>query len=415
MRQDRVDGMFAFVVKVSLFAYFWAIDPTLERIDDLKQVQFHNQAGKPISISFVPVHDPDRPEFKETVLPGHAGSQDTWVGHVFEVAAEGAIPERFEVVENGHVRCSLDRSGKVIQLEFEWDEPDNRADAYQGPRWDALVEEARTMCLEDLAEYPGDASHFCDESIAFTTTRGSLRSKFDFDEPTWKKAWMEKHAERRQEIWQNPRGMTNFSEQGFAIRAIPASLYEELWDYWRNFRRSDSRPEDHPHLDPNLSGRESDTWVLPIPGEMKELLQRTMRSFIAEWAKIDPDKLVLTAIYGMRLYRKNAKLHMHVDRRETHVLSAILEVGQLGWSQPGLDEGRGHAEDWPLEIMDHHSGVHHVASRPGQMILYESATCPHGRPSKYPGRESANVFVHFRPRGWPDDFKNRDSGAQGEL
>lgn len=148
---------------------------------------------------------------------------------------------------------------------------------------------------------------------------------------------------------------------------------------------------------------------------MKELLRATLTPLVAEWASLQPEQLVLTTIYGLRLYRKNSKLHMHVDRRETHVLSVILEVGHLGWSAPDGDEGHDHSEDWPLDLMDHHSGMHHVGSRPGQMILYESATCPHGRPGKYPGRESANVFVHFRPQGWPEAYEVKTSSIDGNV
>merc|ERR1712216_33765 len=173
--------------------------------------------------------------------------------------------------------------------------------------------------------------------------------------------------------------------------------------------------ENHPHLDPNLSGRESDTWTLPIPNSMSEQLRATITPIIGQWANLEPEKLVLTAVYGMRLYRKNSKLHMHVDRRETHVLSAILEVGYLGWSQSDMDEGRDHAENWPLEIIDHQSGMNHVANRRGQMIFYESATCPHGRSGEYPGRESANVFIHFRPQGWPEEYEVKTtSGGKSE-
>lgn len=384
-------------------------DPSAEQ----KKVLFHNYAKRPLTISFVPPGQD--PEYKDTVAPGSSASQDTWIGHVFEVGAENARPTRFYVEESGDVTCKLDRLGKAVQVSFEWKETDLKADIYKGPKWDALVDEAQKVCLKDLERYPSDAAHFCNASVAFTTARGSLRSKFDYDDWTWRKAWVDQHAKRRKQIWDNPRGLSNFTERGFTVLDLPKDLHQMLWEYWMRDRRNASTPENHPHLDPNLSGRESDSWVLPIFDDMKEKVKITVKQLIAEWANMDPEKLYLTATYGLRLYRKNSKLHMHVDRRETHVLSAILEIGHLGWSSPDTDEGIGHTEHWPLEIMDHQSGMHHVESRPGQLILYESATCPHGRPAKYPGREMANIFIHFRPEGWPEDYEVKQAGNEGSA
>ncbi|CAE7638986.1 unnamed protein product, partial [Symbiodinium pilosum] len=96
---------------------------------------------------------------------------------------------------------------------------------------------------------------------------------------------------------------------------------------------------------------------------------------------------------------------MHVDRQETHVISAILEVQHL------LMKDQDPKTSWPLRIFDHSSSEHLIPNKPGQMILYESSTCPHGRPDPFLGREMANVFVHFKPRGWPkvDGLRMRSS------
>ena len=39
---------------------------------------------------------------------------------------------------------------------------------------------------------------------------------------------------------------------------------------------------------------------------------------------------------------------------------------------------------------------------PGEMVLYESARCQHGRPEPFRGEFFANAFTHFRPAEWPD-------------
>ena len=54
-------------------------------------------------------------------------------------------------------------------------------------------------------------------------------------------------------------------------------------------------------------------------------------------------------------------------------------------------------EDWPLTILDQDDNVHLVTLKPGEMVLYESATLPHGRPFPLNGEYFDNFFVHFKP------------------
>lgn len=39
-------------------------------------------------------------------------------------------------------------------------------------------------------------------------------------------------------------------------------------------------------------------------------------------------KLKSSAIYGIRVYRRGSTLFNHVDRRDTHIISAIINVAQ---------------------------------------------------------------------------------------
>ncbi|CAN0449296.1 unnamed protein product [Ectocarpus sp. 8 AP-2014] len=36
--------------------------------------------------------------------------------------------------------------------------------------------------------------------------------------------------------------------------------------------------------------------------------------------------------------------------------------------------------------------------KPRDLVLYESATCVHGRPSTFHGNYYANAFVHYKPK-----------------
>lgn len=59
-------------------------------------------------------------------------------------------------------------------------------------------------------------------------------------------------------------------------------------------------------------------------------------------------------------------------------------------------------EPWPLEVFDHDGRAHQASLQPGEMLLYEGATCAHGRTAPLNGRFMANVFVHFMERAEAD-------------
>ena len=72
-----------------------------------------------------------------------------------------------------------------------------------------------------------------------------------------------------------------------------------------------------------------------------------------------------------------------MDRFNTHVISAILNIGQQV------------EEAWPLYIKDNDGRNHEVVLAPGQMVWYESARAVHGRPQPFNGEYYDNLFIHF--------------------
>ena len=55
-------------------------------------------------------------------------------------------------------------------------------------------------------------------------------------------------------------------------------------------------------------------------------------------------------------------------------------------------------ENWPLLIIDHKNKKRKMFLQAGEMLLYESATVPHGRQFPLNGRLFENIFVHFYPQ-----------------
>lgn len=96
-----------------------------------------------------------------------------------------------------------------------------------------------------------------------------------------------------------------------------------------------------------------------------------------------------TSTFGIRIYRKDAMLINHVDRADTHLASAVIQVSQ-----------ECEKEGWPLEVIADTGALFEVYLQPGEMVLYEGARLFHGRPMRSNCTEFANIFSHFAPVGY---------------
>ena len=122
-----------------------------------------------------------------------------------------------------------------------------------------------------------------------------------------------------------------------------------------------------------------------ISSTAQDTILETLHPIAEDWARV---RLLGTSVYGIRRYKAGSWLATHLDRIDTHVISVIINVAQRG----------GQAGGWPLVIGDHEGEVHRIRLRPGEMLLYESAKLPHGRPDTFTGDFFDNIFVHFKPR-----------------
>ena len=61
---------------------------------------------------------------------------------------------------------------------------------------------------------------------------------------------------------------------------------------------------------------------------------------------------------------------------------------------------RKYADDWPLDIQGHDGEWYKVYAQPGDMILYESAVCEHGRKETLGGAFYRNFYVHYQLKDW---------------
>jgi len=149
-----------------------------------------------------------------------------------------------------------------------------------------------------------------------------------------------------------------------------------------------------------IPGYFTNNHVIPLDmlemGSIRAHVVSEMKQILEWWTKM---RLRHTATFGIRIYRRESMLINHLDRKDTHLASAILQVAQTTDKEGG----------WPVEVVHPHKpGVSEVYLQPGEMLLYEGARLAHGRPMRFQGEEFANVFSHFAPEGYRPDERWRN-------
>jgi len=185
-----------------------------------------------------------------------------------------------------------------------------------------------------------------------------------------------------------------FTKVGYEKMKIPSSVWKKLSkDYKRvlpRMRREScilsviNCQEIQEKGDESFLNDVQRTYMMDLSEDTLLTLKNELQPLAESWASI---RLEHTSTYGIRRYTNNSWLVAHVDRLGTHVISAILNVGQK------VDV------DWPLFIKDNEGGDHQVVLEPGEMIWYESARLVHGRMEHFQGEYYDNIFLHYKPKG----------------
>eukprot|EP00565_Helicotheca_tamesis_P003132 CAMPEP_0185723832 /NCGR_PEP_ID=MMETSP1171-20130828/538_1 /TAXON_ID=374046 /ORGANISM="Helicotheca tamensis, Strain CCMP826" /LENGTH=359 /DNA_ID=CAMNT_0028391587 /DNA_START=64 /DNA_END=1143 /DNA_ORIENTATION=+ len=178
----------------------------------------------------------------------------------------------------------------------------------------------------------------------------------------------------------------NFTENGWALTRAPQKLVDDLV---ANLHRG---LQSEPPLEADGRVACIETENRPLFVENQDLNQRALRELqpiLEAWSGV---KLVGNNAYGLRVYRNESSLNMHVDKTETHIISTILHV-----------DHDLHSEPWPIVIEDYQGNTQEVVLESGDMLLYESSKCMHGRPKNFNGDWYSSVFVHYYPVDWDAD------------
>jgi prolyl 4-hydroxylase len=123
------------------------------------------------------------------------------------------------------------------------------------------------------------------------------------------------------------------------------------------------------------------------PVVLLDNLNNEFKNILTKWIHYKSE-LVRTSTYGIREYLRGSSLGNHYDKLNTHVISAIIHLGDVS------------DKPWDLYIEDHSFRPHNITMAYGDIVLYESTTCLHGRPAPFEGDSHRNMYIHFKPEKW---------------
>lgn len=207
-----------------------------------------------------------------------------------------------------------------------------------------------------------------------------------------------KLEEKKQAELVNKRTFSNrsqiphISELGFKVVPVPPKAWKLIKEGYELLKPT-IKEEKFGGIERIISGSVAPPQIMSFDGfpTLRDIIIEELKPIHEEWSK---EKLTGAALYGIRSYNKNAILTSHVDRIETHHVSSIIIVDKD--LDCGCNQTKGVPNDWALNITDHSGNSHEVYAEIGEMIMYESSTCEHGRTEPFKGNYFRNLFAHFK-------------------
>jgi len=198
-----------------------------------------------------------------------------------------------------------------------------------------------------------------------------------------------------------------WTKELYTFRTLPPQFRDELTKSWlQNRDKREKEPNyRYIHYNTNLTQEEqqqlrkkesSITYTISLEKYNPELayaLLHWVKAEITEWIGIP---IVVTKLDFIREYTDGAILEYHTDDWKNHILSAVFHVGSISPKA-----------DWPLNVF--HRDSDESIDIPGvgapDVILFESATLAHGRPTPFQGYCFANMYINFQPVNWSVTFQ----------
>lgn len=204
-----------------------------------------------------------------------------------------------------------------------------------------------------------------------------------------------------------PLSIPQFTNKGYKKVPIPEEMYNWLMGFYHRHKK-DTKNEDWGGDATHINFDQHKTKMINLDMEFdkkQEFADKFIKPILEEWSGVE---LVQTAFYGIREYPDGSVLKPHIDREDTHVISATLSLAKI-------DE---HGQTWPLTIT-RPDGIHAIDyHEAGTMILYESARLIHGRFIRNNGGRHLGCFVHYTPKNvtwWKEKVKRAKKAKEDMI
>lgn len=202
-------------------------------------------------------------------------------------------------------------------------------------------------------------------------------------------------SERARAMYMPP-AVPSFSETGFKSLPTPPEIQDWLLDFYH-------RHYDQRKVEPWTAGLTQNSFHETVMYQVDldlEYSKKTsigdkfLRPLLEEWTGVKD--LEVTSIYGIREYHEGHWLGNHIDREDTHVISATFCIDKMSYETGNRTTG---PDLWPLEFTAWDGKRVRYDHSPGTVILYESVKGIHGRPYHMPraGGIHIGAFFHYRP------------------
>ena len=193
----------------------------------------------------------------------------------------------------------------------------------------------------------------------------------------------------RKKVYTNISQIPKLTTNGFEVVKCPEETWRLIKDSYELLKDKVVR-EEFDSKDTFIPTGDSELLSFDSIPSIRSLIHTQLQPIHEKFCgvKIEP-----SFVYGIRSYTKGATLKPHVDRVETHHISSIIIVDKD--LRCGC-QNREFGDDWPLDIQGHDGEWYKVYAQPGDMILYESAICEHGRSQPFQGNYYRNFFVHYK-------------------
>ena len=173
-------------------------------------------------------------------------------------------------------------------------------------------------------------------------------------------------------------------EKGYVVNKLPENILEQLNSLYEKSKKFTREERENEAL--SITGK-TELNLLSRYGYDRD---RLIDSILPLHEEVFKTKLTPSVMYGVRRYNKGSILHMHRDKFVTHHVGSIIVV----------DKDLDNQEDWPLHIINNQGIEDKVYLNVGDIIFYESARLPHGRPTPLLGNYYSIIMTHLFIEGY---------------